>query len=56
MKNINSKSLFWLGTACVTLVVTISALVLSVSYIVYKVVNEHHNEQKWKDYDGCGLA
>ncbi len=37
----------------------IAALVLvvaSAGYIVYRIVSERAHNQKWKDYDECGLA
>lgn len=40
----------------ISLLLTIAMLALTSAYMVYKYASDHSYRQKWKDYDGCGLA
>ena len=43
----------------VSLVSVTTALILvisSVAYIVYKTVSNKAHDEKWKDYDECGMS
>ena len=31
-------------------------LMASVAYIVYRIVDNHNYNERWKDYDECGLS
>lgn len=31
-------------------------MMASVAYIVYRIVDNHNYNERWKDYDECGLS
>ena len=37
-------------------VFTIATLVFSAGYLVYRFTLEKEHQEKWKDYNDCGLA
>lgn len=44
---------FWV---VLSLVITIATLVCSAGYLVYRVTMEKAHQEKWKDYNDCGIA
>ena len=44
---------FWV---VLSLVITIATLVCSAGYLVYRMTMEKAHQEKWKDYNDCGLA
>lgn len=44
---------FWV---VISLVLTIATLVCSAGYLVYRLTLEKEHQEKWKDYNDCGLA
>ena len=40
----------------VPILLTVLTLVASVSYLVYRLARERAYQEKWKDYNDCGLA
>lgn len=42
--------------ATFSLVTTITTLILTACFLVYSVTKEKAYNEKWKDYDDCGLA
>jgi len=44
---------FWV---VLSLVFTIATLVFSAGYLVYRFTLEKEHQEKWKDYNDCGLA
>ncbi len=39
-----------------SLLFTIASLVLSASYLAYRLADERAHREKWEEYDDCGLA
>lgn len=42
--------------ATFSLVTTITTLILTACFLVYSLTKEKAYNEKWKDYDDCGLA
>lgn len=57
MKRKKSKSyMLAFVVATFSLVTTITTLILTACFLVYSVTKEKEHNEKWKDYDDCGLA
>lgn len=42
--------------SALSVIVALTLVVASAGYIVYRIVSEKAYNEKWKDYDECGLA
>jgi len=42
--------------SAMSVIVALALVVMSAGYIVYRIVSEKAYNEKWKDYDECGLA
>ncbi len=51
-----AKEIFPYFGMMLSLVLTITMLVCSACYLVYKITNDRAYREKWKDYNDCGLA
>lgn len=34
----------------------VALIILAISFIIYKIVSEYNYNERWKDYDECGLS
>jgi len=42
--------------SAISVIVALALVVASAGYIVYRVVSEKAYNEKWKEYDECGLG
>jgi flagellar basal body-associated protein FliL len=42
--------------SAITVIAALALVVISAGYIVYRIFSENAYNEKWKDYDECGLA
>lgn len=52
MEEKKKRSALWVFVPVLTALVCVVA---SVAYIVFKIMSNKNYEEKWKDYDECGI-